>query len=60
MLREIVARWRARRLEKIADEYGYMGEDDRAALQQGRDAIHHMTTPTKPQDRIGPDWRGSR
>jgi hypothetical protein len=57
MLRRLIARWRARRLEKIADDYGYLGEEDRAAIQLGREANNHMSTPVQPYDLLPRDRR---
>jgi hypothetical protein len=57
MLRAYLARRRARRLAKIAGDYGYLGDADRAAIHAGRDANNHMSTPVRPMDRMGPDRR---
>lgn len=57
MLRAFLARRKARRLEKIAGDYGYLGDSDKAAIRAGRDADNHMSTPVRPMDRMGPDRR---
>lgn len=57
MLRAFLARRRARRLEKIAGDYGHLGDADRAAIRAGRDANNHLSTPVRPMDRMGPDRR---